>query len=197
MTRLSAAARKGDVRVEVDSPEACRIGEVILIGDQEAKTVINKGSLVFRFPLERAYPEGTVVRPLEDNEFLQVEGDRLCVYRRSHDDDIHFICYVDLMERFDPERADAADEAQDRAYAEDLDERVQRIVDARVATRASGLGGGGVMVPPLSSAYEWENLPRAGVTELPVFGQRGASDVHREGASASQARRRLLAVPAG
>ena len=74
--------------MEVESPEACRIGEVILIGDQEAKMVINKGSLVFRFPLERDYPEGTVVRPLEDNEFLQAEGDRLCLYRRGHDDDI-------------------------------------------------------------------------------------------------------------
>ena len=52
-TRLSMAARKGDTRVEVDSPEACRVGEVVLLGEQEAKMVIDKGSLVFRFPLER------------------------------------------------------------------------------------------------------------------------------------------------
>ena len=45
-----------------------------------------------------------------------------------------------------------------------------------------GLGGSGVMVPPLSSAHEWESLPRAGLTELPDFGQRGAGDAHREGA---------------
>ena len=70
----------------------CRIGEVVLIGGQEAKTVINKGSVVFRFPLERDYPEGTVVRPLEDNEFLQAEGERLCLYKRGQEDDIHFIC---------------------------------------------------------------------------------------------------------
>ena len=83
VTKLLAAARRGDTKVEVESPEACRIGEVVLMGGQEAKTVINKGSLVFRFPLERDYPEGTVVRPLEDNEFLQAEGERLCLYRRG------------------------------------------------------------------------------------------------------------------
>ena len=38
-----------------------------------------------------------------------------------------------------------ADEA-DRAYAEDLDERIQRIIDARVATRVGGLGGGAVVL---------------------------------------------------
>ena len=68
--------------------------------------VIDKGSLVFRLPLERDYPEGTIARPLDENEFLQAEGDRLCVYRRGQEDDIHFVCYVDLLERSTPERAD-------------------------------------------------------------------------------------------
>ena len=189
VTKLSAAARKGDVRVEVDSPEACRIGEVFLIGEQEAKTVINKGSLIFRFPLERNYPEGTVVRPLEDNEFLQAEGDRLCVNRRGPDDDIHFICYVDLM-RSTPERAGPTDEAQDQAYAEDLDERIQRIIDARVAARMTGQGDGGVMVPPLSSAHEWERPPRTSATDLPDFGHGGGGEAHQEGAGESERVRR-------
>ena len=56
MTRLSAAARKGDLRVEVESPDVCRVGEVVLIGEQEAKMVVDKGSLIFRFPIERNYP---------------------------------------------------------------------------------------------------------------------------------------------
>ena len=76
----------------------------------------------------------------------------------------------DLLERTDP-----ADEAQDRAYAE-------RIMDAREATRATGSGGGGVMVPPLSSAHEWGHPPRARATELPAFGHEGTGGVHREGA---------------
>ena len=50
---MTMAARKGDTRAEVDSSEARRVGEVVLIGEQEAKMVIDKGRLVFRFPLER------------------------------------------------------------------------------------------------------------------------------------------------
>ena len=95
MTRLSAAARKGDLRVEVESPDVCRVGEVVLLGEQEAKMVVDKGSLIFRFPIERNYPEGTVIRPLAENEFIPSEGDHLCVYRRGPDDDIHYACRVD------------------------------------------------------------------------------------------------------
>ena len=64
------------------------------LGEQEAKMVVDKGSLIFRFPIERDYPEGTVVRPLAENEFIQSEGDRLCVYRRGPEDDIHYVCRV-------------------------------------------------------------------------------------------------------
>ena len=96
------------------------------------------------------------------------------------------MCYVDLMERSTPERADATDEVQGRAYAEDLEERIQRIVDARAATRVTGLGGGGgVVIPPLSSAHEWERTPRR-TMDLPDFGQGGVGDVHREGAGDSE-----------
>ena len=70
-------------RCEVYVPEVCRVGEIVLIGGQEAKTVVTKGSLIFRFPLERDYPEGTAVRPLTDDAFLQAEGDQLCLYRKG------------------------------------------------------------------------------------------------------------------
>ena len=36
--------------------------------------VVDKGRLVFRFPLKKDYPEGTIVRPLAENEFLQADG---------------------------------------------------------------------------------------------------------------------------
>ena len=115
MTRLTTAAWKGDLRVEVESPDTFHVGEVVLLGEQEAKMVIDKGSLIFRFPIERDYPEGTVIRPLAENEFIQSEGDRLCVYRRGPDDDIHYVCRVDLMERVNSERASEVDEAQEHA----------------------------------------------------------------------------------
>ena len=79
LTKLTTAASKGDLRIEVSAPEAFRVGEVVVLGEREAKMVIGKGSLIFRFPIEGNYPEGTVVRPLADDEFLQAEGDRLCV----------------------------------------------------------------------------------------------------------------------
>ena len=89
LTRLTAAAVKGDFRVEVEAPDAFRVGEVVVLGEQEAKMIVGKGSLIFRFPIERNCPEGTVIRPLADDEFLQSEGDHLCVYRRGPEDDIH------------------------------------------------------------------------------------------------------------
>ena len=113
LTRLTTAAVKGDLRVEVEAPDAFRVGEAVVLGEQEAKMVVGKGSLIFRFPIEWSYPEGTVIRPLADDEFLQSEGDRLCVYRRGTDDDIHYVCRVDLMERVNPERASEGDEAQE------------------------------------------------------------------------------------
>ena len=116
LRKLTAAAMKGDLRVEVAAPDAFRVGEVVVLGEQEAKMVVGKGSLIFRFPIEGNYPEGTVIRPLADDEFLQSEGDRLCVYRRGPEDDIHYVCRVDLMERANPERASEGDEAQEHAY---------------------------------------------------------------------------------
>ena len=70
LTRLTVAAAKGDFRVEVEAPDVFRVGEVVVLGEQEAKMVIGKGSLIFRFPIEGNYPEGTVIRPLADDEFL-------------------------------------------------------------------------------------------------------------------------------
>ena len=171
MTRLSVAARKGDLRAEVESPDVCRVGEVVLLGEQEAKMVVDKGSLVFRFPIERDYPEGTVIRPLSENEFIQSEGDRLCVYRRGPDDDIHYVCRVDLLERVTPERGGEFDEAQEHAYEEDLEARIQRIIEAREAAQSRNGGVSGVMVPPLSSAHECTQPFRARAVDLPSFGQ--------------------------
>ena len=84
---LSTDPRKGEAKVDLRTPDVCRAGEIVLIGRQEAKTVVSKKALVFRFPLERDYPAGTVVRPLTDDEFLQVEGDRLCLYRKGTEED--------------------------------------------------------------------------------------------------------------
>ena len=140
--------------MEVESPDVFRVGEVVLLGEQEAKMVIDEGSLVFRFPLDRDYPEGTIVRPLAESEFLQAEGDRLCVYRRAPDDEIHFVCYVDLLERATPERGGEVDDT----------------------------GGSGVVVPPLSSAHERSQPLRARVMDLPAFGQGTSGNAHREDA---------------
>ena len=63
-TRLTKAARKGDSKVEVEDSNFCRIGEIVLIGGQEARTVLGKNSLIFKTPLEGEYPEGTTVRHL-------------------------------------------------------------------------------------------------------------------------------------
>ena len=41
------------------------------VGGREARTVIDKRSLIFRFPLEQDHPIGTVVRPTADEEFLR------------------------------------------------------------------------------------------------------------------------------
>ena len=83
------------------------------------------------------------MRPLAENEFLQAEGERLCVYRRGPDDEIHFVCYVDLLERATPEKGGETDEAQEHAYAEDLEARIQRIIDTREAHAVRGTGGSG------------------------------------------------------
>ena len=144
-TRLIAAARKGDSKVEVEDSGFCRIGEIVLIGGQEARTVLSKSSLIFRSPLQIDYPEGMVVRHLGDNEFLQLEGENLYVYARGPEGETHFVCGVDLIQRETPERAEDRDEdLQDQVCADDLDQRVQRAVDARLAAQrpmVSGEGG--------------------------------------------------------
>ena len=78
----------------MQSPDFCRVGEIVLIGGKEARSVISKGSLIFRVPLERDHAEGATVRSLQEKEFLQIEGEDLCVYRRDLDEDIHFVCRV-------------------------------------------------------------------------------------------------------
>ena len=122
-----------------------------------------------------------MVRPLADDEFLQAEGDRLCVYRRGSDDDVHYVCRVDLIERATPERASEGDEAQDHAYGDlELDARIQRLIEAREAPQGQGGGASGVMPPPIRP------VPRGRVpfvelpADLPAFGQ-GARGSYRRG----------------
>ena len=172
MTRLTSAAQRGDMKVEVQAPDVCRVGEIVLIGGQEAKIVISKGGLVFRVPLERDYPEGTTVRPLRDDEFLQSEGENLRLYRRDLEGDIHFVCHVDLVQRDSPEQADDQDEMPDQFVADNLDQRIQRALEARLAAQRPVSGGGGPMIPPLSSAQEWEGADRQ-IPPLPDFGRQG------------------------
>ena len=68
--------------------------------------------------------------------------------------DIQSVCYVDLVERQVPERAEDGDETQDRLCAE-LEAKIQRMVDACFFNKGQVSRGGGPMVPPLSSAHEW------------------------------------------
>ena len=181
LTKLTAAATKGDLRVEVAAPDAFRVGEVVVLGELEAKMVVGKGSLIFRFPIEGNYPEGTVIRPLADDEFLQSESDRLCVYRRGPEDDIHYVCRVDLMERANTERASEGDEAQEHAYGDlELDARIQRLLEARKAPQVQGGGMSGVMIPPSRPAprgrVPFIDLP----ANLPAFGQGDRGCYRRE-----------------
>ena len=44
---------------------------------------MGKSSLIFKVPLEGEYPEGTTVRTLRENEFLQVDGEDVYVYARE------------------------------------------------------------------------------------------------------------------
>ena len=84
-TRLTKVARKGDSRIEVEDTEFCRVGEIVFIGGQEGRTVLGKSSLIFKVPLDGDYPEGTVVRTLRDNKFLQVDGENVYVYEQNPD----------------------------------------------------------------------------------------------------------------
>ena len=157
----------------------------MLIEGKEVRTVISKGSLIFRVPLERDHAEGATVRSLRENEFLQVEGEDLCVYRRDLDEENHFVCRLDLIQREVPERADGQDELQDQFYADDLDQRIQRAVEARLAAQRPVVSsGGGPMIPPLSSAQEWENS-RADrqVPQLPDFERQEDERLHGDNSS--------------
>ena len=119
-TRLTQAARKGDSRVEVEDSSFCRIGEIVLIGGQEARTVLGKSNLIFKTPLEGEYPEGTTVRHLRENEYLQLDGEDVYVYARNAEGESHLVCCVDLIHRESPERAEERDDLRDQVYSDDL-----------------------------------------------------------------------------
>ena len=115
---------------------------------------------------------------------------RLCVYRRGPDDDIHYVCRVDLMERVTPERGSEVDEAQEHAYGDtDLEARVQRIIEAREAAQSRSGGVSGVMIPPLPSTQAWRAPLRARPVDLPVFGQGADRQPRREEEQGAEAGR--------
>ena len=179
-TRLTKVARKGDLRIEVEDPEFCRVGEIVLVGGQEARTVLGKSSLIFKVPLDGEYPEGTAVRTLRENEFLQVDGENVYVYEQMPDGATHVVCGVDLTYRASPEWAEERDDVQDQVYSDDLDQRVQRAVEARLgASRPVVTGAGGPMVPPwtASHAHEWSTSNgQQRVPPLPSFGKKEEAD---------------------
>ena len=91
-TVFRALPRRGDPKAEVSDADVCRVGEVVLIGGKEAWTVISKSSLIFRVPLDSEHPEGTTVKHIRDNEFLQIEGEDLYVYARDLEGNVHVQC---------------------------------------------------------------------------------------------------------
>ena len=175
-TRLTKVARKGDMKVEVEDAEFCRVGEIVIIGGQEARTVLGKSSLIFKVPLDGDYPEGTVVRTLQEDEFFQVDGENVYVYERRPDGEHHLVCGVDVTHRASPEWAEERDDIQDQVYSDDLDQRVQRAVEARLGARTPVVSGaGGPMVPPsmASHAHEWSTSNgQQQVPPLPSFGSK-------------------------
>ena len=179
-TRLSKVARKGDLRVEVEESDFCRVGEIVLVGGQEARTVMGKSSLIFKVPLDGEYPEGTTVRTLRENEFLQLDGENVYVFAQGLDGQSHMVCGVDLMHRAPPEWAEERDDIQDQVYSDDLEQRVQRAVDARMATpRPVVSGEGGPMVQPwtASHAHEWSaSNGQTRASQLPSFGKKEEGD---------------------
>ena len=190
MTRLSKAARKGDLMVDVEDNDFCRVGETVFIGGQEARTVMGKSSLIFKVPLDGEYPEGTTVRTLRENEFLQVDGEDVYVYARNLDGQSHMVCGVDLTHRASPEWAEERDDVQDQVYSDDLDQRARRAVDARMAaSRPVVSGAGGPMVPPwtASHAHEWSTSNgQTQVPPLPYFGKKEEGDPTQEQGSSYQ-----------
>ena len=124
------------------------------------------------------------MRHLRENEFLQLDGEDVYVYAQNAEGESHLVCCVDLIHRESPERADDRDDIQDQVYSDDLDQRVQRALDARLAApRPLVSGGGGPMVPPwtASHASEWEDSrPDRQVPPLPVFGKKEESDSQQE-----------------
>ena len=83
------------MKVEVEDAEFCRVGEIVIIGGQEARIGLGKSSLIFKVPLDGVYPEKTVVRTLQENEFFQVDGENVYVYERRSDGEPHLVCGVD------------------------------------------------------------------------------------------------------
>ena len=183
-TRLSKVAKRGDFRVDVEDSDFCKVGEIVLIGGQEARTVMGKSSLIFKVPLDGEYPEGTTVRTLRENEFLQLDGENVYVYAQDLEGQSHMVCGVDLMHRAPPEWAEERDDVQDQVYSDDLDQRVQRAVDARMAaSRPVVSGAGGPMVPPwtASHAHEWSaSNGQTKVPLLPSFGKKEEGEPAQE-----------------
>ena len=100
MTTLAAEARKGDVKVEVytsDKGEWERLSS--LVGKRHGPSSATEASFFDSLGLGISDNlAGIVVRPMTEDEFLQVEEDRLCLYRNGIEGDIHFVCYNSIQQ---------------------------------------------------------------------------------------------------
>ena len=117
------------------------------------------------------------MRTLRENEFLQLDGEHVYVYAQDLEGQSHMVCGVDLVHQAPPEWAEERDEVQDQAYSDDLDQRVRRAVDARMAaSRPVVSGAGGPMVPPWTASHAHEWSASNGQTRIPytsIFRQEG------------------------
>ena len=115
---------------------------------------------------------------------VRLDGEDVYIYARNADGESHLVCCVDLTHRASPEWAEERDDVQDQAYSDDLDQRVQRALDVRLAaSRPVVSGGGGPMVPPwtASQAHEWEGShSNRQVPPLPSFGKKEEGDSPQE-----------------
>ena len=184
MTKLSIAARKGDTKVEVDSTDYVESEKLCFLENERRRWVIDKGSLVISISVGKRLPGRGRLRA----HWLRTSSSKPKVIvsvsiDEVNEDEIHFVCYVDVLERADP-----ADDAQDRACAEDLEARIQRIMMPERPHERQVLVAAVSWFLPCRQHKNGGQPPRARAMGLPAFGHGTSGDVHREGAGEAEAR---------